>query len=279
MDIEQYIKMSLAEDIGDGDHTSLATIPLETLGYAELKVKQNGILAGIEVAKKVFKIYDSALSFEQYLNDGDAIIPGDIAFKVNGSARSILTAERLVLNIMQRMSGIATHTAKLKQLIQPYKAQLLDTRKTTPLNRTLEKEAVKIGGGLNHRFGLFDMILIKDNHIDFCGGVVQALRNTKDYLAKTGKNLEIEVEVRSLEELRNAMSEGGFRRVLIDNFTPELMKEAVTIVDGKFETEASGGINENTINSYAATGVDYISVGALTHHIQSLDLSLKAVFI
>ncbi len=271
--------MSLAEDVGDGDHTTLATIPFETLGYAELKVKQSGILAGIDIAKKVFEIYDSALSFEQFLNDGDAINVGDIAFKVNGSARSILTVERLVLNIMQRMSGIATHTAKLNELIKPHKAKLLDTRKTTPLNRALEKEAIKIGGGHNHRFGLFDMILIKDNHIDFCGGVVQALRNAKDYLAKTGKNLEIEVEVRSLNELENAMSEGGFRRVLLDNFTPDLMKKAVERVAGRFETEASGGINESNINSYAATGVDYISVGALTHHIQSLDLSLKAVII
>ncbi len=276
MYIDDIITRALAEDLGDGDHTSLACIPANSFGKAKLLVKESGIIAGIEIARRVFEKVDSNTRFTQLLNDGDAVKPGDIAFTVEGNPVSLLSSERLALNFMQRMSGIATKTNQMVKLIDGLNTKLLDTRKTTPNIRVLEKMAVKLGGGENHRFGLYDMIMIKDNHVDFSGGIENAINNVKNYLKEKNKTLKIEIEVRNFDELNQVLTIGGIHRIMLDNFTPENLKKAVDIIDGKYETEASGGITESTIRTYAETGVDYISVGSLTHHIKSLDLSLKA---
>ena len=276
MHIDDLISRALAEDLGDGDHTSLACIPANSLGKAKLLVKETGIIAGIEIARRVFEKVDVKTRFIQVLKDGDAVKPGDIAFTVEGNPVSLLSAERLALNFMQRMSGIATKTHQMVKLLDGLNTKLLDTRKTTPTLRTLEKMAVKLGGGENHRFGLYDMIMIKDNHVDFSGGIKNAINNVKNYLKEKNKSLKIEIEVRNFDELNQVISIGGVNRIMLDNFSPENLKKAVDIIDGKYETEASGGITESTLRMYAETGVDYISVGSLTHHIKSLDLSLKA---
>lgn len=275
--ILKSISDSFKEDIGDGDHSSLACVPKYALGKAKLLVKDDGILAGLDIAKLVFSHYDQEIRFTQFLNDGDKIKHGDIAFEVEGSSLSILACERLALNIMQRMSGIATKTAQVVQILEGTTTKLLDTRKTTPNFRVFEKEAVRIGGGHNHRFALYDMVMLKDNHIDYAGGINQALTKTNKYLQSIGKNLKIIIEVRDFNELNQALNHGGFDRVMLDNFTPNELTKALRIIDNRFETEASGGITESTIRAYAETGVDYISMGALTHQIKSLDLSLKAV--
>lgn len=274
--IDDIITRALAEDLGDGDHTSLACIPADARGKARLLVKEPGIIAGIEIARRVFEKVDKKTIFTQILNDGDLIKPGDIAFTVEGNPVSILSSERLALNFMQRMSGIATKTFQMQKLLEGLNTKLLDTRKTTPNLRTIEKMAVKMGGGENHRFGLFDMIMIKDNHVDFSGGIVNAINNVKNYLKARNKDLKIEIEVRNFEELNYVLETGGIHRIMLDNFTPDNLRKAVEIIDGRYETEASGGITESTLRIYAETGVDYISVGSLTHHIKSLDLSLKA---
>ena len=265
------------EDVGDGDHTTLASIPLETIGSARMKVKENGVIAGLEVAKEIFHLIDPDLEIILLYKDGFSVSSGDIILEVKGRAHSILKAERLVLNIMQRMSGIATTTKQYVNEIAGTKAKILDTRKTTPNFRYFEKLAVKIGGGHNHRFGLYDMILIKDNHIDFAGGVVEAIKAVKTYLEKNKKDLKVEIEARTPEDVEKIMNTGGVDRIMLDNFTPSKLKKAVERINGKFETEASGGITLENIKEYAATGVDYISVGALTHSYKSLDISLKAV--
>jgi len=275
--IHQFIKNALAEDVGDGDHTSLATIPGKTIGKAKLLVKDSGILAGVELALEIFKQVDSNLKVNVFLHDGDAIKPGDIVFVVEGDAKNILTAERLVLNCMQRMSGIATKTHQLVERLKGTNTKVLDTRKTTPGMRYLEKWAVKIGGGVNNRFGLYDMILIKDNHVDYSGGIKQAIENTKQYLLKNHKQLAIEIEVRNLVELEQVLQIGGVDSILLDNFGFDELRKAVKSVGGRFITEASGGITIDNIRQYAECGVDFISVGALTHSVKSLDLSLKAV--
>jgi len=271
-----FIRTALAEDIGDGDHSALASIPAEAQNRARLLVKDTGILAGVELAPLIFREVDPSLRLDLRLTDGTPVKPGDIAFTVEGPARSILTAERLVLNCMQRMSGIATHTAALTQLLAGTKARLLDTRKTTPNFRLCEKWAVLIGGGVNHRYGLFDMIILKDNHVDYAGGIAQAIAATHAYLERTGRQLPIEVETRTLDEVQQVLDAGGIDRIMLDNMKPALLREAVALINGRFPTEASGGINKHTIAEVAATGVDFISVGALTHSIKSLDLSLKA---
>lgn len=272
-----FIDSAIAEDIGDGDHTSLSTIPAGTQNRAHLFVKENGILAGMLIAKKIFHRIDPTLEVSMLLKDGDRVFIGQVALGVMGSAHSILKAERLVLNIMQRMSGIATSTNDIVQMVAHTKCKILDTRKTTPGMRFLEKEAVLIGGGHNHRFGLFDMILIKDNHVDYAGGITAAISNAKKYLKETGRTLPIEIETRSLAEVKEAMAEGGFQRIMFDNFNFDDIRTAVKMVDGKFETEASGGITTENVVEYAECGVDYISMGALTHSVKALDLSLKAV--
>ncbi len=277
MNIDEFIKLALEEDLGDGDHTSLSTIAGSKTGAAQLMVKQEGILAGAAVAKKVFKAVDEDTKFESFIQDGAEIRPGDIVFKVSGKSVSLLSAERLALNFMQRMSGIATYTRYLTSLLDGLHTKLLDTRKTTPNFRYFEKEAVRIGGGVNHRMGLYDMIMIKDNHVDFAGGIGKAIKATKEYLEENKKNLKIEIEVRNLKELREVMETRGIDRIMFDNFSIANMKDAVGIVDGKYETEASGGITEETLREVAETGVDFISVGALTHQVRSLDLSLKAI--
>ena len=276
-DFEKFITDSLSEDVGDGDHTSLSSIPKQATNRAHLLVKDEGIIAGIELAKMIFRKVDFNLKVETFLKDGDKVKFGDIAFIVEGNSISILTAERLVLNCMQHMSAIATKTTYLNSLISDTDCKLLDTRKTTPLNRKLEKWAVKIGGGVNHRFGLYDMIMIKDNHIDFAGGIPQAIQKTKSYLVESKKNLEIIVEARSLVEVNEILKEGGVKRILLDNFDYETTKKAVVIIGEKCQTESSGGITEKTILEYAKCGVDFISVGALTHSILNFDLSLKAI--
>jgi nicotinate-nucleotide pyrophosphorylase (carboxylating) len=277
MTIDQIIIEAIKEDIGDGDHTSLATIPEHAHGKAHLKVKENGIIAGIEVARKVFYHVDSQIVFNAFMQDGQEVKKGDIAFEVSGKSRSLLQAERLALNFMQRMSGIATTTNIYVKKLEGLETKILDTRKTTPMMREFEKYAVKIGGGENHRYGLFDMIMIKDNHVDFSGGIKQALERTKNYLKTHQKDLKIELEVRNFQELEEALNVGGFDRIMLDNFSPSDLKIAIEKIDKKYETEASGGITLETIRDYALSGVDYISVGALTHHIKSLDLSLKAI--
>lgn len=269
------IKNAFLEDIGDGDHSSLACIPQDATNKAKLLVKQSGVIAGVEAAQLVFQEFGD-FNIEVKIKDGDFVKEGDVVFEVEGNSIGILSCERLALNIMQRMSGIATYTSKLVQQIKDTDAKLLDTRKTTPNFRVFEKEAVRIGGGCNHRFALYDMIMLKDNHIDYAGGISEALRKTKAYLEETGKDLDIIIEVRDLKELNEALSIGGFRRIMLDNFSPEESIKALGIIDGKFETESSGGITDETILQYAKTGVDYISVGALTHQVISLDLSLKA---
>lgn len=276
MHIDDIITRALAEDLGDGDHTSQACIPANAKGKARLLVKEPGIIAGIEIARRVFEKVDKNTIFTQILNDGDIIKPGDIAFTVEGNPVSILSSERLALNFMQRMSGIATKTNQMQKLLDGLNTKLLDTRKTTPNLRTIEKMAVKMGGGENHRFGLFDMIMIKDNHVDFSGGISNAITNVKNYLKARNKDLKIEIEVRNFDELNEVLAIGGINRIMLDNFTPENLCKAVELIDGRYETEASGGITESTLRIYAETGVDYISVGSLTHHIKSLDLSLKA---
>jgi len=277
MNVEEIIKLALEEDLGDGDHSSLSTIPEGNKGEAHLIVKQDGILAGVAVAEKVFKAVDPETTLEIFIKDGAPIKSGDIVFKVSGKSVSLLSAERLALNFMQRMSGIATYTNYLSGLLEGLHTRLLDTRKTTPNFRYFEKEAVRIGGGVNHRMGLFDMVMIKDNHVDFAGGISKAINATNIYLRDKGKDLKIEIEVRSLDELEQVMKCGGVDRIMFDNFSIDKMVEAVKIVGGKYETEASGGITEDTLRSVAETGVDFISVGALTHQIKSLDLSLKAI--
>jgi nicotinate-nucleotide pyrophosphorylase (carboxylating) len=279
MTIDEIISKSLEEDLGSGDHTSLATIPAGARGRSKLLIKEEGILSGADIARKVFRQVDPSLEFEPVLPDGSVVKPGDIAFYISGSSRSILAGERLALNFMQRMSGIATATSKLAKLTEGTGARILDTRKTTPLLRELEKMAVVTGGGQNHRMGLYDMIMIKDNHVDFAGGISNAIDAVQDYLRLKveGVRLKIEIEVRNFDELRQVIEKGGVDRVMLDNFSVADLAKAVRMVGGRFETEASGGITAQTIRQYAETGVDYISVGALTHHIASLDMSLKAV--
>ena len=275
--LEQDIKHWLAEDIGDGDHTTLCCIPVDAIGRSRLIVKDTGIIAGIEVAKKVFEIFDNELRITQYMHDGDEVKPQDIAFEVEGKVRSLLQTERLMLNIVQRMSGIATRTREYVKLLEGTRTRILDTRKTTPGLRMLEKEAVLIGGGCNHRIGLYDMILLKDNHIDFAGGISQAIDRANKYLKDNNKNLKIEIEVRNFDELNEVLASGNVNRIMLDNFSVADTRKAVEIIGGRFETESSGGITETTIREYALAGVDYISVGALTHSIKSLDMSFKAM--
>lgn len=275
---QELIDIAITEDLGDGDHTSLSCIPNDAKGQAKLLVKEKGILAGVEIAKLVFAKIDPTIKFSQFLNDGDTINIGDIAFSVEGNAQNILRAERLALNFMQRMSGIATQTNVYASIIAHTNTKVLDTRKTTPGLRYFEKLAVKIGGGENHRIGLYDLIMIKDNHIDFAGGITEALHKTYQYLKETNRNLKVEVEARNLEEVKEIMSTGIGNRIMLDNFTIEDTLKAVGLINGKYETESSGGITLETIKSYAECGVDFISVGALTHQIKSLDLSLKATF-
>ncbi|MFA5417931.1 MAG: carboxylating nicotinate-nucleotide diphosphorylase [Bacteroidales bacterium] len=275
--INKTIQFALDEDLGDGDHTSLATISDKASGEAIMLAKEEGILAGAEVAKMVFMAVDADLQVEIYLKEGSPLKKGDPILKVMGKSQSILSAERTALNFIQRMSGIATFTHKVASRIQGLNTKLLDTRKTTPANRMVEKLAVKTGGGNNHRFGLYDMIMIKDNHVDFAGGIENAVKKTQEYLKQKSKNLKIEVEVRNFYELDLILQLNGIDRVMLDNFTPADLKKAVQLVDGRLETEASGGISIDSIRDFAETGVDYISVGALTHQIKSLDISLKAV--
>jgi nicotinate-nucleotide pyrophosphorylase (carboxylating) len=275
--LEPFIRLALAEDVGDGDHTSLSTIPEGTEGKARLLVKDFGVIAGIEVAKEIFRIVDPQLKTEILIHDGEAVKTGDIAFYVEGSVHSILIAERLVLNIMQRMSGIASTTNRIVKLLEGTGTKVLDTRKTTPGLRYLEKLAVRIGGGVNHRIGLYDMILIKDNHVDYAGGISNAIRSAKKYLKEKQIDIQIEIEVRNLNELKEVIENGGVDRILLDNFSFAALKEAVALVNGSFVTEASGGITEENVLEYAKCGVDYVSMGALTHSVKSLDMSLKAI--
>ena len=274
--IDELLELAFAEDIGDGDHTTLCCIPKEATGKSRLIVKEKGILAGVGIAAKVFRKFDPELKMNIFINDGAEVNPGDIAFEVEGKIQSLLQTERLMLNIMQRMSGIATVTRKYMNELSGLKTKVLDTRKTTPGLRMIEKEAVKIGGGTNHRIGLFDMILLKDNHVDFAGGIDKAISKAKEYIRDNNKDLKIEIEVRSLDELNKVMEIGGVDRIMLDNFTPELTKKAVEIIGGKYETESSGGITFDTLRKYGECGVDYISVGALTHSVKGLDMSFKA---
>lgn len=276
--INEIIDNALREDIGEGDHSSLSCVPENGRGLAKLLVKDEGIIAGVELAERIFKRFDSAMEVNVLIKDGSRVKSGDIVLEVRGSSRSILSTERLVLNFMQRMSGIATQTRELVDLIEDTKCKLLDTRKTTPGIRYMEKWAVKIGGGHNHRFALYDMIMIKDNHIDYAGGIPQAIERTHEYLYKLGKSLKIEIEVRDEKELDEVLAVGKVDRIMLDNFTPDEIRAALKKIPSSFETEASGGITKESIRSYAETGVDFISVGALTHSFKSLDLSLKAVF-
>jgi nicotinate-nucleotide pyrophosphorylase (carboxylating) len=275
--LREFILNSLNEDLGDGDHSSLACIPSETQGKAKLLIKEKGILAGVRIAIETFLVIDKDLKTDLILEDGAAIAPDDIAFYVVGRQQSILKSERLILNIMQRMSGIATSTHEYVSLLKGLKTRILDTRKTTPGLRFLEKEAVRIGGGMNHRMGLYDMIMLKDNHIDYAGGIENAIQKTKEYLKKNNLNLKVEIEARSLSDVRRILSTGGVDRIMLDNFSIDDTRLAVKEISGKLETESSGGINLSTIRAYAECGVDFISVGALTHHIKSLDMSLKAI--
>jgi nicotinate-nucleotide pyrophosphorylase (carboxylating) len=276
--LEEIIDLALREDIGEGDHSTLACVPADAKGRAKLIIKEKGILAGVELAVKIFERFDPSLEVELFLKDGDRVEPGDIAFIVSGSSRSILSTERLVLNFMQRMSGIATQTNKICNLIEGTGARLLDTRKTTPGIRYLEKWAVRIGGAYNHRFALYDMIMLKDNHVDYAGGIKNAIERTHDYLKNNKKDLKIEVEVRNISELQQVIEVGGVDRIMLDNFTPDQIREALPLIPSNYETEASGGITQENIRAYAETGIQYISVGALTHSVKSLDMSLKASF-
>lgn len=274
--IDDLLDLAFAEDVGDGDHTTLSTIPAEAMGRSRLIVKEKGILAGVDMARKVLQKVDPSIKMTVMINDGTEVNPGEIAFTAEGPVRSLLVAERTMLNIMQRMSGVATMTRRYQDELKGLHTRVLDTRKTTPGMRMLEKEAVRIGGGTNHRIGLFDMILIKDNHIDFAGGIEKAIRRADDYCKANGKDLKIEVEVRSLDDIRKVMETGGVDRIMFDNFTPELTREAVKLVAGRFETESSGGITLENLRSYGEAGVDFISVGALTHSVKGLDMSFKA---
>ena len=274
--IDDLLRLAFAEDVGDGDHTTLSTIPADAHGCQQLIVKEDGILAGVDIARKVFERFDPALRMTVFISDGTRVKRGDIAFKVEGPVRSLLQTERIMLNIMQRMSGIATTTDKYQQHLAGLKTKVLDTRKTTPGMRMLEKEAVKIGGGMNHRIGLFDMILIKDNQVDFAGGIPNAVARARKYLKDTGKDLKIEVEVRNTEEILQAL-EAEADKIMLDNFTPEQTREAVKLINGRAEVESSGGITIETLREYGECGVDFISVGALTHSVKGLDMSFKAV--
>lgn len=275
--IDELLDLAFAEDIGDGDHTTLCCIPADEMGKQHLLVKEEGILAGVEIAKKVFHKFDPELKMTVFINDGAHVKPGDVAFVVEGRVRSLLQTERLMLNIMQRMSGIATMTAKYMDRLKGLKTKVLDTRKTTPGMRMLEKEAVKIGGGMNHRIGLFDMILLKDNHVDFAGGIANAINKANEYIKANHKDgMKIEIEVRNFDELDEALATGLVDRIMLDNFTPENTKKAVDIVAGRCELESSGGITFDTLRDYGECGVDYISVGALTHSVKGLDMSFKA---
>ena len=274
--IDALIELAFAEDIGDGDHTTLCCIPETETGRSKLLIKEEGILAGVNMARRVFAAFDPELQMDVFLEDGTHVMPGDVAFVVSGRVRSLLQTERLMLNIMQRMSGIATVTRKYADRLEGLHTKVLDTRKTTPGLRMLEKEAVRIGGGVNHRIGLFDMILLKDNHIDFAGGIEAAITRCHAYLAEKGKKLKIEIEVRNMQELDEVLRVGGVDRIMLDNFTPELTRAAVERIGGRYETESSGGITLDTLRDYAECGVDYISVGALTHSVKGLDMSFKA---
>ncbi len=274
--IEQLLDLAFAEDIGDGDHTTLSTIPAEAMGRSRLLVKEAGIIAGVEEGIRVLHKVDPSIKVDVMINDGESVKPGDIVFVAQGPVRSLLVAERTMLNIMQRMSGVATMTRRYQDELDGLHTKVLDTRKTTPGMRIMEKEAVKIGGGTNHRIGLFDMILIKDNHIDFAGGIEKAIERARDYCKANGKDLKIEVEVRSLDDINRVFAAGGVDRIMFDNFTPELTKEAVKLVGGRCETESSGGITLENLRAYGEAGVDFISVGALTHSVKGLDLSFKA---
>ena len=274
--IDDLIKLAFAEDIGDGDHTTLCCIPADEMGKSKLLIKEAGVLAGVDMARRIFSAFDPELKMTVYIEDGAEVKPGDIAFVVEGKVQSLLQTERLMLNVMQRMSGIATVTRKYVKQLEGLHTRVLDTRKTTPGLRMLEKAAVKIGGGVNHRIGLFDMILLKDNHIDFAGGIENAITRAHEYLKEKGKNLKIEIEVRNMDELEEVMQVGGVDRIMLDNFTPELTRKAVERIGGKYETESSGGITFDTLREYAECGVDFISVGALTHSVKGLDMSFKA---
>ncbi len=274
--IDRLIDLAFAEDIGDGDHTTLSCIPEDAMGKSKLLIKEPGVLAGVEIAKEIFHRFDPTMQVEVMMEDGSEVKPGDVAMVVTGKVRSLLQTERLMLNVMQRMSGIATMTRRYVKQLEGTHTRVLDTRKTTPGMRMLEKEAVKIGGGVNHRIGLFDMILLKDNHVDFAGGIDKAIRRAKEYCKEKGKDLKIEIEVRNLDELQQVLDLGGVDRIMFDNFTPELTRKAVEMVGGRYETESSGGITFDTLRQYAETGVDFISVGALTHSVKGLDMSFKA---
>lgn len=275
-ELSLFIENAFKEDVGDGDHSSLSCIPADAMGNARLIVKEDGIIAGIGIGKQVFSHLDKTMVFNQLIEDGSRVRKGDIAFTVSGRVHSILKAERLVLNIMQRMSGIATKTDEYCAKLTGLKTKVLDTRKTTPGMRLLEKMAVKMGGGVNHRIGLYDMIMLKDNHVDYAGGIKKAITNARNYLKDTGRDLKIEIEVRNLDELKEVLETGGVNRIMLDNFDIATTRKAVELIDGRYETESSGGITIDTLRDYAECGVDYISVGALTHHIKSLDMSLKA---
>lgn len=277
LDYKQFIDLWFAEDIGNGDHTTLSCIPATAVGTSQLIIKENGVLAGVEVAKSIFHAFDPDLKMTVFIHDGAEVKKGDIAFSVTGKVQSLLQTERLMLNIMQRMSGVATVTRRYVKALEGTKTRVLDTRKTTPGLRLLEKEAVKIGGGTNHRIGLFDMILLKDNHVDFAGGITQAIDRARNYCKEKGKNLKIEIEVRNFDELAQVLEHGGVDRIMLDNFTPENTRKAVEMIAGRYETESSGGITFDTLRQYAECGVDFISVGALTHSVKSLDMSFKAV--
>ncbi|MDD6112374.1 MAG: carboxylating nicotinate-nucleotide diphosphorylase [Prevotellaceae bacterium] len=274
--VDKLIDLAFAEDIGDGDHTTLCCIPEDAMGRSHLLIKEDGVLAGVEVAKEVFRRFDPELKVEVLMKDGTRVKKGDIAMVVSGRVRSLLQTERLMLNIMQRMSGIATTTSRYVERLKGTKTRVLDTRKTTPGLRMLEKAAVKIGGGCNHRIGLFDMILLKDNHVDFAGGISNAINRCHEYLEKNNLKLKIEIEVRNFDELQQALDCGGIDRIMLDNFTPADTKKAVDIIAGRYETESSGGITFDTLRDYAECGVDFISVGALTHSVKGLDMSFKA---
>ena len=273
---DRLIDLAFAEDIGDGDHTTLCCIPADAMGESKLLIKEEGVFAGVDIAKEVFRRFDPTMEVEVYIQDGTHVKPGDIVMSVKGKIQSLLQTERLMLNILQRMSGIATMTAKYVKRLEGTKTRVLDTRKTTPGMRMLEKQAVKIGGGTNHRIGLFDMILLKDNHIDFAGGIENAISRCHEYLKEKGKDLKIEIEVRDFAELQRVLDFGGVDRIMLDNFTPAETKKAVDLIAGRFETESSGGITFDTIRDYAEQGVDFISVGALTHSVKGLDMSFKA---
>lgn len=274
--IDKLIDLAFAEDIGDGDHTTLSCIPPTAMGKSKLLIKEAGVLAGMEIAKEIFHRFDPEMKVEVFINDGAEVKPGDVAMVVEGKVQSLLQTERLMLNVMQRMSGIATMTRRYVKQLEGTNARVLDTRKTTPGMRMLEKAAVKIGGGVNHRIGLFDMILLKDNHVDFAGGIDKAISRAKDYCKQKGKDLKIEIEVRNFDELNQVLAIGGVDRIMLDNFTPANTKKAVEMVGGRYETESSGGITFDTLRDYAVCGVDYISVGALTHSVKGLDMSFKA---